>query len=149
MNYCRVECPRCSSAVRGPDVMWTATAPRAGPAPAPRSAGATFYPTRDRDPTVYRSPPAPPPAGRDGVLTIRKYTMFSTYDTQTDSVPQAVVLCAILCPGWAAHYASTNTLPGATSAVQERPEMYTRATLCMHTIRMYTRITHYASEHGL
>jgi hypothetical protein len=53
-----------------------------------------------------------------------------TYDTQTDSVPQAVVLCAILCPGWAAHYASTNTLPPGDGAVHctgtSETKMYTR-----------------------
>ena len=47
--HCRVECPRCSSAVRGPDVMWTAPG-GAGPGP----------PLRRRDSTVARRgrPPA-------------------------------------------------------------------------------------------
>ena len=99
---------------------------RAGPAPAPRSAGA-ILPSHAAV-ARRRAAPAAPGAGREsdppsprvspepGVVPAPVPVNY-TYDTQTDSVPQAVVLCAILCPGWAAHYASTNTLPPGDGAV--------------------------------
>jgi len=43
--HCRVECPRCSSAVRGPDVMWTAPG-GAGPGPPLRRLAAPAAPGR-------------------------------------------------------------------------------------------------------
>jgi hypothetical protein len=140
---------------------------RAGPAPAPRSAGA-ILPSHAAVARRRAAPAAPgretrrPACPRSWVSrsALRRsassaphvpvnYTYGNSYDTQTDSVPQAVVLCAILCPGWAAHYASTNTLPpgdGAVHCTGTSENVHApRAQLCMHTIRMYTCITHYAS----
>jgi len=139
---------------------------RAGPAPAPRSAGA-ILPSHAAVARRRAAPAAPgretrrpacPPRSRVSRSADRPRLRRSgpavvpvnyTYDTQTDSVPQAVVLCAILCPGWAAHYASTNTLPpgdGAVHCTGTSENVHApRAQLCMHTIRMYTCITHYAS----